>query len=941
MAKPKLVLLFFIILLSPLNIFSWLVRPNNSVFKTTTTTTTNLFRTVNLQYTDKTILELMKQNNNNNDNNDNNNDSTMAVPKNIAWSFRNSLEKNSKINDKDPIHYDGILASGSYGYIFSICFHEKDKKETSTDKIRGLSLSHYARELGYFKCNINSSKKEEPKRNNILCLHRHKIWWMRPMFITPNDSFQYPSEVLFMLGMDNDHDEHYRLVLPLIVPSIDNDGCTSCSLGSSSTLGKVEIRSETGGTIALYCGIGTNPFELIQEAIQLGSTISYNQKLTSNHKGKNKQQQQRIERFGSPNKLQQLPNFMNGLGWCTWNAFYTQVSGEKIISAVQNFHEKLETPIQWVIMDDGWQHSTTKTLAKDGEQWGERLMSFQAHPDKFPSSFSLKQTIQILKEQKHIKAILAWHTLPGYWLGIDEKMILLPTKNHNNNECGSSLYLPRFPSGIVENDPSALREHSITKGIRIPNDMRNFYNTYHKYLRDCGIDGIKVDAQAVCGILHRAVSNNCDAEKHHSVACLLHNHLAKSVIRFSSKPSLPNEDVSIQDYNIIHCMSHAPEIIYRLPHLYNQQKVLMRASDDHHPSNPFSRGPHIVDCAFNSLLLGTLTIPDWDMFTTKTSTYDDTNGVLMDAISRAVSGGPIYISDAPNSMKEQNNQCILKRLVCDNGAVLTCCDYGRPIRSCLLQDPLTTNVPLVIQNVNGNPKTQKITSGVLAMFHLTHSGTWDYEKLDYIPSNPSNTPLQSQTISLCATDVDTFHDNGNFTQYAIFSPLTGKLVGILPDSKATINFELEPSESNIVNIIPLYHDENNKKIQFIPVGLYTFYNPGGAILDVQIMETTSIEDINSPTVQFSVKMTVKGGGDFRVYFQIDNTTANLNYNHGIAVIIDRIKVPHSISFVDDHNILRTIERDQTLFTHDILCVDFNVPCKSDVNETSIIRISIC
>ena len=881
-------------------------------------------------------------------------DNTMAVSESVAWSFQNSLKDNPSKNGKSSNPYDGILATGSYGYLFSISFDENDAEISEEAIIEGQSLSRYARELGFFKCSISSSTKEH-KRANILCLHRHKIWWMRPMFI-PNDTFQCPSEVLFMLGMEDENDEYYRLVLPLIVPSIVNDGgCTSCSLGPSSTSEKVEIRSETGGTIALYCGIGTNPFKLIQEAIQLG-TMYYDQKLTSNNKNKihhhhQQQQQQQLGRFDFPKKQQQLPDVMNGLGWCTWNAFYTKVSGEKIVSAVQDFHKKLEIPIQWVIMDDGWQHSTTKAFAEDGEQWGERLMSFQAHPDKFPPSYSLQQTIQTLKEQEHIKAILAWHTLPGYWLGIDEKMLLFSTENHNNNDKEvSSLYLPRFPSGIVENDPSALKEHSVTKGIRIPNDMSNFYNTYHRYLRDCGIDGIKVDAQAVCGILYPFLSNKFPTipeQHHHSVVCLLHNHLAESVIRFS-KSLVTKEDVTtIQDYNIIHCMSHAPEIIYRLPHLYNKQKVLMRASDDHYPSNPFSRGPHIVDCAFNSLLLGTLTIPDWDMFTTTTRKYyddddDDRNDVQMDAISRVVSGGPIYISDAPKPMKEQRNQSILKRLVCDNGFVLTCCDYGRPIRSCLLQDPLTTNFPLVIQNVNGNPKTQKITSGVLAIFHLTHSGTWNYEKLDYTSSIRITSPLQRQSISLCAADIDAFHDhsNRNFTQYAIFSPLAGKLLGILPDSDSTMDFELEPSQSYIVNIIPLYHNEMNENIQFIPVGLHTFYNPGGAILDVAIMDKSSIENMMSQIVQFSVKMNVRGGGSFRVYFRIDNITTNLNYSHGIVVTIDREKVSHSMSFVDDHALQETRDREQNLCTYDILCIDFNVPCMSDINQISIITISI-
>ena len=42
---------------------------------------------------------------------------------------------------------------------------------------------------------------------------------------------------------------------------------------------------------------------------------------------------------------------------------------------------------------------------------------------------------------------------------------------------------------------------------------------------------------------------------------------------------------------------------------------VVRASDDFYPSRPNSHTSHILNVVYNSLLLGELAVPDWDMFT--------------------------------------------------------------------------------------------------------------------------------------------------------------------------------------------------------------------------------------------------------------------------------------------------------------------------------------
>ena len=177
------------------------------------------------------------------------------------------------------------------------------------------------------------------------------------------------------------------------------------------------------------------------------------------------------------------------LGWCTWNAFYTHVTGEKVVKAVETLQNKHGIPIRWMILDDGWQDTTTPLdAAKDGEQWSYRLRSFKEHPDKF-QSLSLKQTVRCLKTEHSIERVLVWHTLTGYWMGLDPTFF------------DAELQFPRFPRGIIHNDWSVSKEPSVRQGIGVPTDARRFMHEYHDYLVSCGVDGVKVDAQGVVGTL--------------------------------------------------------------------------------------------------------------------------------------------------------------------------------------------------------------------------------------------------------------------------------------------------------------------------------------------------------------------------------------------------------------------------------------------------------
>jgi calcineurin-like phosphoesterase family protein len=78
--------------------------------------------------------------------------------------------------------------------------------------------------------------------------------------------------------------------------------------------------------------------------------------------------------------------------------------------------------------------------------------------------------------------------------------------------------------------------------------------------------------------------------------------------------------------------------------LYNYfETPLTRASDDFYPKDIPAQFVHIVSCAFNSAYLGEIATTDWDMFHSK-HPY-----ASIHAAARAISGGPVYVSDIPGN----------------------------------------------------------------------------------------------------------------------------------------------------------------------------------------------------------------------------------------------------------------------------------------------------
>jgi len=474
-----------------------------------------------------------------------------------------------------------------------------------------------------------------PGMKRFTACHRYEPFWMRPK--AGESASDIPVETQYLLvEMENGH---CLLFVPLI------DGSFRCSLQGNEN-GELVLVAEsadpavvTSHVVALYVNGGEDPYAFIPVSAEI-----VNRKMG----------------IGRLRKDKPVPDFIDKFGWCTWDAFYHDVSHENIRIGLESFREGGVQP-KYLILDDGWQ---SEKKAVTGET---RLASFEAS-DSFPDG--LRATVKMSKEGFDIDTFLVWHTITGYWGGVDGDSL---------NGYGVRSVQRRNSEGIHHYSPSIESWWGEIMGLTPPEQAHHFFNDYHRFLRECGVDGVKVDNQAVLESVAYGYGGRVEMMKRY------HEALEGSVhVHFEG--------------NLINCMSCANEMLYSA-----LSSNLTRTSTDFWPKKPASHGLHLYTNAQVSMWFGEFIHPDWDMFQ---------SGHPMGAFhaaGRAVGGCPIYVSDKPDA----HDFDLLRKLVFEDGTIPRCENPGRPTRDCLFHDPTQEDVLLKIFNTNP-------LSSVVAVFNARY-----------------------------------------------------------------------------------------------------------------------------------------------------------------------------------------------------------------------------
>lgn len=386
----------------------------------------------------------------------------------------------------------------------------------------------------------------------------------------------------------------------------------------------------------------------------------------------------------------------------------------------------------WRALANGVLKSNLRRFFAEKTEFSKRLGAFEAN-GKFEDEergISLRSLLESLRTDFGDLSVYCWHTLGGYWGGISVESDSMQPLNPSNR-------VPKPTNSLLEVEPQLAWDAAALNGCgqgEIGSEGKLF-NGIHSYLADAGVDGVKIDAQSGLGpfgagagggpeFVRRSVrameaSVSEYFEGNRCINCMCHstenlfNYRATNLLR-AADDFYPS-DAASQPVHLAHvacALHHAPQLPSRPnsqqhpPHTPCCVPVPSLSPDQPHSIVVCSNPPCAL--AVNSLFLAEIGIPDWDMFT---STHKDAG---MHAAARAVSGGPLYVSDRPGAHDPE----LLRKLVLPDGTQLRCSGAGRPTRDALFADPNTDGrSALKVWNVNAK-------TGVIAVFNVQGS-RWD------------------------------------------------------------------------------------------------------------------------------------------------------------------------------------------------------------------------
>ncbi len=279
------------------------------------------------------------------------------------------------------------------------------------------------------------------------------------------------------------------------------------------------------------------------------------------------------------------PEIFRYLGWCTWEEYRSDITEQSLLDSVNGI-EASELPIRWFLVDNGHLDERDRLL-----------LSF--HPNsKFPNGW---ERFLSRRAPDKIRWMGLWLNFNGYWAGI-----------HPNNTLGAlNEHLERVSGGNRAAKGGTLQprlgfDHSFA-----------FYDAMIGAARQAGFDFVKVDNQAVNLELYRGSEQPVQAAVENSRAL--------------------EAAAALHMDGLMNCMAH------NIANVFNTRiSAVTRSSEDYlHGDLPRAKR-HLHNSYGNMPWLGQTVWGDYDMFHSE----DSVGGRIL-AVSKAMSGGPVYLSDNP------------------------------------------------------------------------------------------------------------------------------------------------------------------------------------------------------------------------------------------------------------------------------------------------------
>uniref|UniRef100_A0A0E0E914 galactinol--sucrose galactosyltransferase n=1 Tax=Oryza meridionalis TaxID=40149 RepID=A0A0E0E914_9ORYZ len=683
----------------------------------------------------------------------------------------------------------------------------------------------------------------------FMCLFRFKLWWMTQRM--GSSGRDVPLETQFMLievpataagdGHDGggDGEPVFVVMLPLLegkfraaLQGNDDDELQICIESGDKAVQTEQVVN------MVYIHAGTNPFDTITQAI--------------------KAVEKRMQTFHHRDK-KKMPSFLDWFGWCTWDAFYTDVTADGVKQGLRSLANG-GAPPRFLIIDDGWQQIGTEdddtdehpaVAVQEGAQFASRLTGIKENV-KFQSKNGgagedtpgLRMLVEEVKGEHGIRQVYVWHAMAGYWGGV------APAPAMERYE--AALAYPVQSPGVTANQPDIVMDSLSVLGLGLvhPRKVLDFYDELHAYLASCGVDGVKVDVQNIIETLGAGHGGRVALTRAYNRA------LEASVAR------------SFPDNGCISCMCHNTDMLYSA-----RQTAVVRASDDFYPRDPASHTIHVASVAYNTVFLGEFMQPDWDMF------HSLHPAAEYHGAARAIGGCPIYVSDKPGN----HNFDLLRKLVLPDGSVLRARLPGRPTRDCLFSDPARDGESLLkIWNLNK-------CGGVVGVFNCQGAGWCRVAKKTRVHDAAPGT----LTGAVRADDVDAIAqvaggDGGGWDGEAVVYAHRARELVRLPRG-AALPVTLGALEYEVFHVCPvraIAAAPGGAAVAFAPVGLLDMFNAGGAVEECAVDAAAA------------VALRVRGCGRFGAYFSrrparcaLDGADVGFTYDGDTGLVAVDLPVP--------------------------------------------------
>lgn len=296
---------------------------------------------------------------------------------------------------------------------------------------------------------------------------------------------------------------------------------------------------------------------------------------------------------------------------------------------------------------------------------GRQLTSFIPDKRRFPSGW---KNIISHKNNNKIKWMGLWYSLSGYWMGLSPE-----------NE---------FPQAIRQ---TLYKHNTCLLPGKDSTRIRTFYHYYVSSLKEYGFDFLKVDNQAFTLPLYmggiESVRQAIDCNR--SLEAEMHE----------------------QNMGLMNCM--AQNVVNTDHTLYSN---CTRVSIDYKKYDENMAKSHLFQSYTNTLLLGQTVWPDHDMF----HSCDTVCGALM-ARSKAISGGPVYLSDSPDDFIKEH----IFPLIDEQGKLFRPKAPATPMPESILTNPLWSGkayrvaapvgndaMALICYNLNVSPQYQCVKASI-------------------------------------------------------------------------------------------------------------------------------------------------------------------------------------------------------------------------------------